>query len=472
MKMPNQPEKNTDEKTHFPKSKVWRIVSSAAIAFILWFYVISVFRTEVEIPFRGVRVEFEGASALEDRNLKLISDTDLEVDLKLNGQRSVLNSLRSSDLTVRVDLTRIYEAGTRGLPYEIVYPGDVATSGIEVVSRNPDSITVTVVSWAEKRVDVREPVINGTPGEGFRLGAIESEDWSPKRVKIGGPKEVIERIEYARLVVDVEGVTESKEVRQSFVYYDGDGNRVEDIEAVKANPEDGQVRIPVLMDREVAMKLPLEIDKNLIDTEFTISATVTLTDGTKKEIVGVLFNSADGLTSEDPAFEGLTDGQLILNLGNVLAYGPLKEMEYVTVAQLPDLALDGVIRKEYTDQDFDLYQDGIHCDLQSIVVTVESRTMTTRDFNVSVKNENQYPQFTVVRPAGGYVVTLKGFEEDLLRVSVEDIIVVMPNDVTTEGTYQLQVAVANHPEVEVLAVPYVTLKKPLSQMVSGGVQQT
>ena len=113
--MPNQPKQNTEEKSHFPKSKILRIASSAAIAFVLWFYVISVFRTEVELPFRNVQVEFEGASVLDDRGLKLISDTDLEVDLTLNGQRSVLNSLRSSDLTVRVDLTRIYEAGTRGL---------------------------------------------------------------------------------------------------------------------------------------------------------------------------------------------------------------------------------------------------------------------------------------------------------------------------------------------------------------------
>jgi len=465
--MPNQPKQNTEEKSHFPKSKILRIASSAAIAFVLWFYVISVFRTEVELPFRNVQVEFEGASVLDDRGLKLISDTDLEVDLTLNGQRSVLNSLRSSDLTVRVDLTRIYEAGTRGLTYEIVYPGDVASSDIEVVSRTPDTIKVTVVSWAEKRVNVKEPVVTGTPEEGFRLGIIDSEDWSPKTVRIAGPKEIIERIQYAGVVVDVQGATESKEIRKSFIYYDADGNVLEDVDAIQSNPENAQVKVPILMESAVNLRLPLKVDKDVTDMEFLLTATVTLADGTRKEFSGTLFHSEAGFTSEDKVFGGLDEGDVYLDLEQVIAFGPLLDMEYITEANLPELDLNGVVRKEYSAQDLDFAQDGIGCELQSIVVTVETRAMQTRDFKVTVQNENN-AQFTVVRPPEGYyVVTLKGFEEDLNQIKAEDIIVLMPENVTAAGSYPLEVMVPGHPEVEVLVVPYVTFRNP-----TGGSQYT
>lgn len=469
--MPNQPKQNSDEKPRIQRSKILRIVSSALIAFILWFYVISEVRTEIEVNFSNVQVVFEGAGVLEDRKLKLVSETDLEVDLKLSGPRFALNGLRSSDLTVRVDLTGIYEAGTRGMTYDIIYPNDVSTSDIEVVSRTPDTIKVTVVSWAEKRINVQEPVITGTPAEGFRLGAIDSDDWSPKSIKIGGPREVVERIQSAGLVVDVQGITESKKIQQSFVYYDSDGNPVEAADTVTTSPENGEILIPVLMERDVAMKLPLNIDKNALDTEFTITTSVTLTDGTTTEIVGSIVNTADGLISESAVFEGLEGGQIYMNLGNVLAYGSLKGMDYVAVAQLPELSLSDVLRKEYSAADFDIYQDGNTCDVQSILVTVETREMVTRDFDVTIQNENVYPALTFTGPVGGLKVTVKGFAEDLDKISAQDLIVLIPTGAKAGERYDLEVSFREeHPELTIVEVPTVKASTNVNHLGNG--QQT
>ena len=60
----------------------------------------------------------------------------------------------SSDITVLADLTRIYEAGEKQLSYSVSFPGSAQNNPIEVVSRKPDSITLTVVEWASKEIPV------------------------------------------------------------------------------------------------------------------------------------------------------------------------------------------------------------------------------------------------------------------------------------------------------------------------------
>ena len=216
------------------------------------------------------------------------------------------------------------------------------------------------------------------------------------------------------------------------------------------------------------MKLPLMLDKEVKDIEYTVTATVTLSDGTTKEVVGVLLNSAEGLTSNDAIFEGLTDGQVYMNLGNVLAYGPFKGMEYVTAAQLPELSLSGVLRKEYSAEDFDIHQDGNNCEVQSIIVSVESRQMETRDFDVTIQNENLYPTLAFTGPVGGLKVTVKGFAEDLDKIRAQDLIVLIPDGAKAGERYDLEVSFREeHPELTIVEVPTVKANTNVNQLGNG-----
>ena len=467
--MDHQPKPQAEEKSRFRKNKVLRIVVSGLVAFCLWFFVISEVRTEIEKTYRNVEVEFEGESVLADRGLKIISDTDLTVDLKLNGRRSVLNSLRSSDITIRVDLTRIYEAGSRNWAYEIQYPGDVIASEIEVVSRNPDTVKITVVSWAEKRVDVKEPQINGTPAEGYRVGQLDDDDWEPKTIKIAGPKEIIDQIQSAGVIVDVEGVSESQEVRKSFVYYDADGNVVADAESVQPEPDTALVRVPVLKEKEVNLELPVSVDNRAENTEFTLNATVTLADGTQNVVSGVIMFE-DGTAI--PAGEALRldeDGKVYLSLGSITAFGSPISVDYVTKGSLPELLLYNQNEVAYTLSDVDLRQDGISCNVENVTITITTREKTTKTFT-GVRVQGVNPLHTC--STSSLAVTVKGFPEDLEKMTKANIEAILETEVTKTGEYDVVVTIQGHPDVTVVGEYPVHIEVPrvrptVDQLVNG-----
>lgn len=261
------------------KSKVWTIVLSAVIAFGLWMYVITVERTETEQTFYNVPVILDGESVLQERGLKITSDKDLSVTLKLSGNRSALNKLRSSDITVLVDLTRIYEAGEKTLPYTVSFPGDIQNSAIEIVNRKPDSISLTVAEWDTKSIPVEaDPV--GTPAPGYLIDR-QNMTTDYKSVTISGPKELIAQIEMAKVTIDMTDKSESVERREKLTLCDKDGNPVvANLSSVVVDPYMILTKVPILMERQIGLKVPVIYGSGLTekDVKVTLSFdTITVT---------------------------------------------------------------------------------------------------------------------------------------------------------------------------------------------------
>jgi YbbR domain-containing protein len=252
------------------KSKVLTGLLSVAIAFGLWLYVITVERTQIEQTFYNVPVVLDGESVLEDRGLMITSNAERTVTLKLSGNRSDLNKLKSSDITVLVDLTRIYEAGDKTLSYDISFPGDVQNSAIEVVSRQPDSIKLTVAQWATKEIPVRIETV-GTPAQGFKVDEANISA-SPNGVDISGPKELIDQIAMGKITVDMNGVKESYEQRQKLTLCDANGDPIDtDLSKVFVDDHMILVKVPVLMEREITLKFDIIPGGGLTEKDVKIS---------------------------------------------------------------------------------------------------------------------------------------------------------------------------------------------------------
>ncbi len=261
------------------KSKVWTIVLSAVIAFGLWMYVITVERTETEQTFYNVPVILDGESVLQERGLKITSDKDLSVTLKLSGNRSALNKLKSSDITVVVDLTRIYEAGEKTLPYTVSFPGDIQNSAIEIVNRKPDNISLKVAEWDTKDIPVEaDPV--GTPAPGFQIDR-QNMTTDYKTVNISGPKDLITQIKMAKVTIDMTDKDESVERREKLTLCDEDGNPVvADLSSVVVDPYMILTKVPILMERQIGLKIPIIYGSGLTEQDVRLEMsfeTITVT---------------------------------------------------------------------------------------------------------------------------------------------------------------------------------------------------
>ena len=235
------------------KSKVWSMLLSVALAVGLWMYVITAVSPNSRSTVSDIPVVFEGETwLLENRNLMITSGMDTTVDLELYGNRSDLNKLNRSNVTLKVDLTKVYEAGTVELTYTIVPPSDVPSSAITVENRSPAGVKLTV----EKRLTQEIPVnvvFTGAVPEGF-IADTENVVLDYPVVNIKGPASVVEQIDHARIDVDLEDVTESISENYRYTLCDEEGNPI-DVEKITTDVAEVHLDVKIQRYQEVPLKL-------------------------------------------------------------------------------------------------------------------------------------------------------------------------------------------------------------------------
>lgn len=404
------------------KSKIFNLLLAAVLACILWVYVVTVERTDMEWDFYNIPVVMDGESVLEGRGLKITSDTELTVSLRLYGNRSDLNKLRSSDITVMVDLTRIYEAGKKQLSYEVSFPGN---STIEVVKRNPDTINLTVVEWVEKEIPIKEKLTGTTPNN----YVIDRQNVTLEHdsITVAGPKDVVDQIAMGQVKVEMSGRTDAVEGLFPITLCDGNGKPVEDVSAVTVSVGQIRVEVPVLMVKDVTLELPVVNGGGLMASDVTV--TIDGVDISKESYVITV--------SGAPAD--------VKKLGDSIQLGILDLSKETESFQ----------NREYT---IDLPEGirNVSTGLDTVQVSMTLPMMRSINFQVPME------QFEILEPANYTVkcrtvsmtVYVRGRETILEKVKLENIrVVVNLTDATENGYYPAEVTVEGVENVGVIPNP-------------------
>lgn len=260
------------------KSKFLTALLAGLIAVCLWAYVITAERPESENTFYNVPVVLDGEAVLQDRGMMITSDADMTVTLKLSGKRSDLNKLKSSDIAAVVDLSRITEAGQKKVHYDVSIPGD---STIEVVSRQPDTLTLTVMEWATKEIPV-ELVYDGRVSEGYYVDK-QSASLDYEAVTVTGPKEIINQIEKAKITLNLENRIETISEELRYALCDAEGNPIEDVSSVTTDHGEIRVTVSIQQLKEVRMTYSVVAGGGLTAEDVRVTAdyeTVTVAGST------------------------------------------------------------------------------------------------------------------------------------------------------------------------------------------------
>lgn len=144
----------------------------------------------------------------------ITSGTPADVDLHLSGNRSDLDQVNSANITVKADLTKIYDPGQHELEYSISYPGSVASNAFTEENRDPDRILVTVERVEAKDVPV-EIVYTGSLHQDFSYDK-ENAVLDVTAINVKGPISVVEQIAKAQIEVDLQDRNES--ISQNFKF--------------------------------------------------------------------------------------------------------------------------------------------------------------------------------------------------------------------------------------------------------------
>ena len=231
------------------KNKLMSAALSLLIAFGLWMYVITEVSPGSEWTYYDVPVKMEGETVLKERGLIITGMSSTDVDLTLSGNRSDLNELNSSNITLKADMTKIYDPGTHKIGYDIGFPGNVASNAFNRVNQYPDSIVVTV----EKLIINKEIPINiiyqGKAADGYvvRRADVVMDN---EVILVTGPESVVNQITQAIINVDLDGQTESISQNYRFTLCNSDGEGV-DSEMITVNTEEVHVDLTIHRKKQV-----------------------------------------------------------------------------------------------------------------------------------------------------------------------------------------------------------------------------
>ena len=233
------------------KSKIWRVALSVTIAFALWLYVISVVSPESDETFYDIPVSYQN-DVLDERGLMIVSETPT-VTLHLKGNRSDLNELNASNITILVDLAAIQTPGTQMLRYNYSFPANLPNNAFEVLSQTPNLLLVKVENKVKKVVPIQLDYMETSVPEGY-IADKEAPIMDNAVVEVSGPESVVNQIDRAVIQVDLTNQTESVVGAYTYVLCDEAGEPV-DAQMVTTNVEEVNLSVKIQQVKELPLVL-------------------------------------------------------------------------------------------------------------------------------------------------------------------------------------------------------------------------
>lgn len=220
-------------------------------ALCLWFYVVDSESTEAVKEFKGVEISFNR----NENGLKVLSSSNVTVDVTLSGKRSVLNRMSASDISASVDIAHISKATDEKFNIKVSTSNETSVESFE-----PVSVRVYLDEPSSRTVSVRVDYTGGTSDD--RMLKIGELIPSKSNVSVSGPLEAISKVAYAKATVNLEGfISHSVSIANvELDLYDAGGTLIKDLYPVeyeyieigeRADDRKIDVYVPVYMIKEL-----------------------------------------------------------------------------------------------------------------------------------------------------------------------------------------------------------------------------
>lgn len=269
------------------KNKAVAFLLSLLVSLGMWLYVVNYISPQSEAMFYNIPVVFEGETVLNtERNLIITDISTTTVNMKVSGNRSDLNKVNSSNIIVKIDLSKVYDPGQTHLTYSYAFPGDVPQGALTVENKIPSTITVTTDTKLTKPVPVKV-VYSGSAPEGF-ISDTENIVLDNNYVNVTGPSAVVDLIDHARIDVDLSKHSETISDYYVYTLCDADSKPVD---AEQIITDVGEIHLNLTIHRFQEVDLVLNVnygggaDKS--NTQVELSTQTIRISGSEKLLAGL-----------------------------------------------------------------------------------------------------------------------------------------------------------------------------------------
>lgn len=233
------------------KNKFAAAALSVVIATLLWLYVITTVSPGTKQTFYNIPVVLGNESVLTERGLMITYQSATSVNLELSGTRTDLAKVNAGNITVKADLSNIYEPGNQiAVSYTTSFPGNVANNAFVTESRSPSRIYLNVERRVSKSIPVEVKWIGSVP-DGF-IADRENKLLEYPTVQISGPESVANQIEKAVIEVDLTDQRESISWDSSYTLCNGADEPV-DAELITTDVDQIHLEVRIQRVKDIAL---------------------------------------------------------------------------------------------------------------------------------------------------------------------------------------------------------------------------
>ncbi len=230
---------------------------SLGIALALWFLAVQVSDPQETRSFSNIKVNLTNTDLLEQENkaYEVLDNSDV-VRVTVRAPKSVIDTLRASDIVAEADVSKLTEINTIGITYS-VQNVDINLDESSITGNR----TVVKLSVEEKKTKWFSIQCNtmGEVAEGYIASSVTPD---LTMVEVSGPASAVDRIHRAAVEIDVSGATKDISANIEIQLYDADGKRL-DISGVTKNNDYVRMDVKVLATKEV----PVEVNTTGVPAE-------------------------------------------------------------------------------------------------------------------------------------------------------------------------------------------------------------
>ncbi len=179
-------------------------IMSVVVGIMVWLLVVNVDNPVVSKNYMISNVELINKQYIEDIDkVCLRDDEQIPVRVTIKAEKKTLSRITAENIKAVADAQQAVSLETNPvmIPITVTCPG-ISPSNISV---QPQNMSVRLEDKATSEFIVTVNSGDGTPGKGYEIG---SQTVSPEKVRITGPKSLINKIDKVMVSTDVDGITE------------------------------------------------------------------------------------------------------------------------------------------------------------------------------------------------------------------------------------------------------------------------
>lgn len=246
-------------------NKTFVMILSVILAIVLWAVVVFAISPDTEQIISGVTVNLgQDNSSFQSIGLDITDRSDIKVDVKVYGPRSVVGALTPEDINIVPNYSRVDQAGTFTLSLSPANTNPL--DGYDIISVEPGTITLSFDVSKSQRFTVEAEGPGVTAADGY---VIEKISVTPGDVRITGPENDMAKITRVAARYDVSGVLTETVIANDcpLILYDAEGNELPQTTFTIDYPT-VDIRIPVYK----LGVLPLTIEFTNVPDGFDVSS--------------------------------------------------------------------------------------------------------------------------------------------------------------------------------------------------------